>query len=395
MCPAFDVLMRILDHHHRRIDHCADGNGDAAQRHDVGVNPLEPHDDEGCQHAQRQGDNCHQCRPCVPQKQQADDADNDEFLEQFMREVFNRGINQLRPIVGRNDLHPVGQACLELVELCLHCLDRAAGICPLPQDDDAARDFAFAVKLGNAAPQFRSDLDGSDITQSYRHTACRGPQRDAAKISQIAEVAGSTDHIFRLSHLDDRAARFLVRRADRGDDFGMGDAQRSHAIRVEHDLILLHHAADAGDFGDAGHSLQFVAQEPVLQAAQASQIMPAAAVDQRIFVNPANPGRVRAKCAGNPVGQGVLHLVKVFEHARTRPVKVRPVLENHVDITVPEEGIAAHRFRAGHRQHGGGHWIGHLVLDNLRCLSGVIGANDDLHIRQVGQGIYRRFTHRP
>ena len=31
------VLVRVLDHHDGRVDHRADGDGDAAQAHDVGV----------------------------------------------------------------------------------------------------------------------------------------------------------------------------------------------------------------------------------------------------------------------------------------------------------------------------------------------------------------------
>src|SRR3546814_10209441 len=41
MRPALKVLVRILDHHDRRINHRADRDGDAAQRHDVGVSALE------------------------------------------------------------------------------------------------------------------------------------------------------------------------------------------------------------------------------------------------------------------------------------------------------------------------------------------------------------------
>ena len=53
MPPAFKVFMGVLDHHHGGIDHGADGNGNAAQRHDVGVHPLPAHDDDGDEHAER------------------------------------------------------------------------------------------------------------------------------------------------------------------------------------------------------------------------------------------------------------------------------------------------------------------------------------------------------
>jgi len=40
MAPLLQVLVRVFNHHHRGIDHGTDGDGDAAQRHDVGVHPL-------------------------------------------------------------------------------------------------------------------------------------------------------------------------------------------------------------------------------------------------------------------------------------------------------------------------------------------------------------------
>src|SRR3546814_7512172 len=56
---------------------------------------------------------------------------------------------------------------------------------------------------------------------------------------------------------------------------------------------LLHHAADACDFGDTRHGFQFVAEEPVLQGAKLRQVVPAAFIDQRIFIDPAHTGCVR------------------------------------------------------------------------------------------------------
>ena len=38
--PGLDLLVRVLDHHDGRVHHRADGDGDAAERHDVGVDAL-------------------------------------------------------------------------------------------------------------------------------------------------------------------------------------------------------------------------------------------------------------------------------------------------------------------------------------------------------------------
>jgi len=57
---AFQMLMHIFDHHNGAVDHGADGNGDTTQGHDVGVQTLPVHNDEGRQYPNRQADNGHQ-----------------------------------------------------------------------------------------------------------------------------------------------------------------------------------------------------------------------------------------------------------------------------------------------------------------------------------------------
>jgi hypothetical protein len=48
-------LCSVLDHDDRGVDHRADGDGDAAQRQDVGVDALPAHDGEGGQDAEPAG----------------------------------------------------------------------------------------------------------------------------------------------------------------------------------------------------------------------------------------------------------------------------------------------------------------------------------------------------
>jgi len=45
--------MCVLDHHHRGVDHRADGDGNTTQRQDVRIDALVGHDNECHQHAQR------------------------------------------------------------------------------------------------------------------------------------------------------------------------------------------------------------------------------------------------------------------------------------------------------------------------------------------------------
>ena len=57
------------------------------------------------------------------------------------------------------------------------------------------------------------------------------------------------------------------------DHLVLRDVERAQLVRIEHDLVLPHHAADAGDLGDVGHGLQLVFQEPVLQRAQLREVV--------------------------------------------------------------------------------------------------------------------------
>ena len=265
----------------------------------------------------------------------------------------------------------------------------------MPQNDDAACDFALAVQLGDTAAQFGADLHIGDIAKRHRHTARFGAQRDRAEIIETAEIARRTHHEFRFAHLDDGTACLLVACLDRAHDLAVGHSEGSHAVGVEHDLVLLDHAAHTGDLGDPRYSLQLVAQEPVLQAAQSGQIVAAAAVDQGILVNPSHTGCVGTKRTLDAVRQAVLDLVEIFEHARARPVEIGPVLKNYVDIAIAEKRITAHGLCSRHREHGRRQWIGNLVLHDTRGLPGIVGADNHLHVGQIGKRIDRGGPHCP
>ncbi|MNC88407.1 hypothetical protein D3C83_42190 [compost metagenome] len=92
--PGFDVLVGVLDHHHRGIDHGTDGDRNAAERHDVRIHSLVDHDSKGDQDTQGQGDDRHKCGAKVKQENHANEGDNDEFLDQLLREVLHCAFDQ-------------------------------------------------------------------------------------------------------------------------------------------------------------------------------------------------------------------------------------------------------------------------------------------------------------
>ena len=56
-------------------------------------------------------------------------------------------------------------------------------------------------------------------------------------------------------------------------------------------------------------------------------------------------------------------------------------------VEVVEEGIAPHRHRTRHGQHGGGERIGDLIFHHLRCLAGEAGFDNHLYIGQIGNRV--------
>jgi len=119
----FQVLVRVFDHHDGRIYHRADRNGNAAERHQICVDALIAHHNEGSQHAQWQGKDGHQSTAQVKKKQCADQPDDDEFLDELVREIVHRPLDQLRAIIGGDHLDASGQRPLQISQFALDRLD--------------------------------------------------------------------------------------------------------------------------------------------------------------------------------------------------------------------------------------------------------------------------------
>ena len=330
----------------------------------------------------------------MKQKQRADQRDDDEFLGKLVREILDGAVDQRGAVIGGDDFHAFRQAGRDLPQPGLHAGDHFARVDAGADDDDPARDLAFAVKFGDAAAHFRTDLDPGDIAQAHRHAIGAEPQRDGVEVLERAQIARSANHVLGFAHFDHGAAGFAIGPAHGVGDAGLADAVSRHSLGIEHDLVLADHAADRGDFGHAGNGLQFKAQEPILQAAQLAQIVATGAIDQCVLINPAHSGRVGAKRRARVRWQAALHLVQIFQHARTRPIKVCPVLKDHIDKGIAEERKAAHGARARHGQHRRGQGISDLVFDDLRRLARIAGAYNHLHIGKIWQRVDWRGAHR-
>jgi hypothetical protein len=169
-----------------------------------------------------------------------------------------------------------------------------------------------------------------------------------------------------------------------------GDAEVAHALRIEDDVVLLDEAADAGDFGDALRLRQRELQIPVLDGPSVGEVQ--LLRHHGVLVDPADAGRVRTDRRRHARGQPRRRTVEEFEHARTRPIDVGTVFEDHVDERYAEEREAADDLRARHGQHGGRQRIGDLVLDHLGRLAGIFRVDDNLGVGEIRNRIQRQMN---
>ena len=111
--------------------------------------------------------------------------------------------------------------------------------------------------------------------------------------------------------------------------------------------------------------------------------------DRVVVVGAGISGLAAAHAAARNVeaGQAAGDKIQVFQHSGTGPVKVGAVFKNNVDKRDAEKRKPANDFCKWYRQHGGGQWIGDLILDDLWCLPRIFCKNDYLYIRQVRDSV--------
>ena len=383
------MLVHVFHHHNGRVHHGADGNGDPPQRHDIGVNTHAIHNNKGNQNTHRQRENNDQGGTQMEKEDATDQRHHQKFLDKLAVQGFYRTLDKRRAVIGFDDFHAFRQTAGEFLQLGLGGLDGFQRILTEAHNNNAADHFTFAVQFGNTATQLRPQANLRHILEQNWRTLVIDAHGNIAQIIQVINIAGRAHHVFGLGHFNHRTTDFLVTPLYGPFDLGQWQVIGAQAVRIEHHLVLLDHATDGHDFGHTRHGLQFVFQEPVLDTAQLGKVVSAGTVNQGIFIDPADTGRVRPELGPGRRRQLAGYLAEIFQHARARPVHIGTVLEDNIDIGIAEEGITTHIGRLGHRQHGRGQRIGHLVFHHLWRLPGKVGFDNHLHIGKVRQRIER------
>ena len=159
------MLVHVLDHHDSAINHCPDGNSDTAQGHDIGVQPLQVHNDKGGENTDGQTDDGHQAGADMEQKYHTHQGNDDELLQQLMPQVFNGAFNQSGTVVNRHDFHTFGKTRLKGFQFGFHTVNGFLGVFAKAHHHDATDGFTFAIQLGNTPAHLRTYIDIRHIFQ--------------------------------------------------------------------------------------------------------------------------------------------------------------------------------------------------------------------------------------
>src|SRR5690606_33813950 len=127
------------------------------------------------------------------------------FLDERVLQRADRALDELRAVVGGDDLHTLGEAPLQPLELVLDAPDDLEGVFPMAGDDDGADDLALAIQLAQTAADFRPDLNRADVGDADGRAVLVGLDGDGLDVGDALEIAAPADEVFAPAHLDDPA----------------------------------------------------------------------------------------------------------------------------------------------------------------------------------------------
>src|SRR5690606_11871188 len=216
------------------------------------------------------------------------------------------------------DLDTIGQARCDRRDARLHGVDHLERVLAVTHHDDAGHDVAATILVRDTAPDVGSDLYPADVAHPHGRPAGTGSEHDVLDVLDTREVAEPAHHVLAAAELQDARTDVGVRHAHGVRDLPHGEAIAVQSLWIHLHLVLPHVPADGCDLLYAGHALQLVADEEVLQAAQRGQVV--AIGFDRVLIDPADAGRVRTQLRCRACRQLIGQLREVLEHTRTRPV---------------------------------------------------------------------------
>ena len=217
--PFFEVLVGLLHHHDGRIHHGADGNRNAAERHDIGADAHHLHRNERDDNSDGNREYRDDRTGNVPQEDEDHQRHNHHFLGERPFQVCDGTENQVGTVVRGDDLYARRQPGFQILDLRLDSLDRIERVLALPHHDDARDHVALAVPIGDASPDVGTEDDRANILYTNGHATLCVQQDNVTDIVNALNIAVAPYHVLRATELDKPAADIAIAITNRLNDF--------------------------------------------------------------------------------------------------------------------------------------------------------------------------------
>ena len=377
--PCLDVL----HHHHGCIHQHADGNGQAAERHQVGRQPPLLHQHEGGQGRQGQDQGHHQRRAQVAQKQQQQHQHQHNRFAQGLGDRRDGAFDQVAPVVKRHDLYARGQGGFQFGDLGLDIAHQFLRVGAAQAQHQSLHGLALAV-LGNAAiTRQRAQLHRGHITHAHRFAVALD-HRNGAHIVQAADAAIAAHQQGFFATGQAACAVVTVVGAEGVLQLLQRHPARCQRRHIGYHLKRLHHAAQGVHIGHARNAAQARADHGIEQLAPLGQAGIAIDREHEHFAQRRGDGcqSTRQTC-----GQVAHHARQAFAHLLAGPVDIGAVGEVERDVGDGVFALRAQHDLVGDAQQfllDGGH---DACLDLGGSHAG--GLEDDLDLggRYVGKRV--------
>ena len=373
----------VFHHHHGGVDQHADGDGQAAQRHQVGAQAIRLHQQEGAQRRQRQDAGDHQRRAQLAQEDSQQHDDQHRRFGQRARDAGHGPLHQLAAVVEGADAGALGQAGTERVEARAHLPHHLLRIGAAHGQHQRLHGFAAPVLGDGAVARQLADAHRGHLAHVHGHATAPG-DADGAHVVQRADARVAADQQRLLAAAQAARAVAAVVRFQRLLQLRQRQAARGQGGQVGHHFEAAHHAAERIDVGHAGDVAQLGADGPFEQRALFHQAQGAFDGEHEDFAQRRGDGRQAAADGG---GQVLQHAGQPFADLLARPEDVRAFLEVQRDVGDRIFGLRAQHGLARDAQQflldGGDD----ARLDFFRRHAGRLQDQLDLGTGDIGKGV--------
>ena len=168
ICILRQMRLDVFHHHDRRVHQHADGDGQAAQTHQVGGQAELPHQNESGQHRERQSDRHHNGSAQVAEEQHQQDDDQHDSFGDGCGNGAHGALHQAAAIIKHLGGDALRQRGGEFLQFGLHGDDNFLRIRAAQREHQSLHCFALPVLGHDAIAGQAADAHLRDITDANR-----------------------------------------------------------------------------------------------------------------------------------------------------------------------------------------------------------------------------------